>query len=607
MEKKGTISIQSENIFPVIKKFLYSDCDVFLRELVSNAVDASQKLKQLASMGQYNKPVDDLKIKISIDEEKKTLTISDMGLGMDADEVEKYINQVAFSGATDFVNKYQNQGGDKNQLIGFFGLGFYSAFMVSDKVDIVTKSYKDGSEPVFWTCDGSTSFEIRTTEKESVGTDIILHINKESEDYLKKYKISDLLNKYCKFLPIPIFFDDKQVNNTSPIWVKHPQDLKDDDYKNFYRELYPYSEEPLFWLHLNIDYPFNLTGILYFPAGLQNIDFKQEKIHLYSHQVFITEDLKDIVPVFLTLLHGVIDSPDIPLNVSRSALQADRNVKSINTYITKKFADKLYQIFKDDRKGFEDLWAKIEVVVKYGMLTEPKFLDQVKDYLLLKNVDGKYFTVNEFIDKVKDNQTDKDNKVVILYSTDVKKQDMFIQSCKSNGYDVIVLEGQLDIHMLTILESRYGNVVLKCVDSCPIRDLIKKDSTDRVIEMSQEDQDKLKDIFVSAVGEDRIHWTIEQLSSDDMPVVATVNEDINRLRKMEYWQKGGINNEDIKEEYNAVINVASSKIKDLLSISDIDKQKQNARIFYDLSLLSQGKLIGKDLTMLVKDIVGRID
>ncbi len=607
MEKKGTISIQSENIFPVIKKFLYSDCDVFLRELVSNAVDASQKLKQLASMGQYNKPVDDLKIKISIDEEKKTLTISDMGLGMDADEVEKYINQVAFSGATDFVNKYQNQGGDKNQLIGFFGLGFYSAFMVSDKVDIVTKSYKDGSEPVFWTCDGSTSFEIRTTEKESVGTDIILHINKESEDYLKKYKISDLLNKYCKFLPIPIFFDDKQVNNTSPIWVKHPQDLKDDDYKNFYRELYPYSEEPLFWLHLNIDYPFNLTGILYFPAGLQNIDFKQEKIHLYSHQVFITEDLKDIVPVFLTLLHGVIDSPDIPLNVSRSALQADRNVKSINTYITKKFADKLYQIFKDDRKGFEDLWAKIEVVVKYGMLTEPKFLDQVKDCLLLKNVDGKYFTVNEFIDKVKDNQTDKDNKVVILYSTDVKKQDMFIQSCKSNGYDVIALEGQLDIHMLTILESRYGNVVLKCVDSCPIRDLIKKDSTDRVIEMSQEDQDKLKDIFVSAVGEDRIHWTIEQLSSDDMPVVATVNEDINRLRKMEYWQKGGINNEDIKEEYNAVINVASSKIKDLLSISDIDKQKQNAKMFYDLSLLSQGKLIGKDLTMLVKDIVGRID
>ena len=604
MEKKGIISVQSENIFPIIKKFLYSDCDVFLRELVSNAVDASQKLKQLSLIGKYTGPVDELKISITADEEHKTITISDMGIGMDADEIEKYINQVAFSGATDFVNKYQTQIGNKSQLIGFFGLGFYSAFMVSDKVEIITKSYKDNSESIIWTCDGSTSFEIKSTDKPSIGTDVILHINNESEEYLKKYKISNLLDRYCKFLPIPIWFDGKQINNTEPIWIRHPQNLNDEDYKSFYKELYPYSPEPLFWLHLNIDYPFNLTGILYFPAGLQNIEFKQEKIQLYSHQVFITDELDGVVPTFLTLLHGVIDSPDIPLNVSRSSLQADRNVKSINSHIIKKFADKLIEIFKNDRNKFEGLWEKIEIVVKYGAITDLKFLDQIKDFILLKNINGDFLTIQELIDKIKDNQTDKDGKIVVLYATDVNTQDIFIQACKNAGYDIVLMGNQLDAHLLAILESKFTSIVFKGVNSDSVKNLISKNITETSMESNKDEQDKLKEIFADAVGDLHIHWSVESLSEDDMPVTVTVSENANRLHQMEYWQKGEI--DDIVDEYSAIINTTSPKIKDLLKINDKVSQHANAKMLYNLSLIAQDKLKGKELTNFVHSMLSKI-
>eukprot|EP00697_Spironema_sp_BW2_P005378 gnl/Spiro4/17498_TR9315_c0_g1_i1.p1 gnl/Spiro4/17498_TR9315_c0_g1~~gnl/Spiro4/17498_TR9315_c0_g1_i1.p1 ORF type:complete len:483 (+),score=-25.92 gnl/Spiro4/17498_TR9315_c0_g1_i1:50-1498(+) len=482
MQEKGTISIHTENIFPIIKKFLYSDNEIFLRELVSNAVDATQKIKRLSSLGQYSGELGDLRVEVAFDETAKTITISDNGLGMTADEIKKYINQIAFSGATEFMEKFK-EAKDANEIIGRFGLGFYSAFMVADKVEIETLSYQEGAEPAHWVCDGSTEFEISTGSLEERGTEITLHINKDAEEFLSKHRIQEILDKYCKFLPVPIKFgtttqeeedgvdeegktkyvsveSDNIINDTNPIWTKAPSELKDEDYLNFYKQLYPFTEDPLFWIHLNVDYPFNLTGVLYFPKLKNDFEIQKNKIKLYSRQVFITDEVKDIVPEFLMLLHGVIDSPDIPLNISRSFLQADGNVKKINSYITKKVADKLAELFKADRKAFEEKWTDIGLFVKYGMVSEEKFYDKAKDFVLLNNTKKENFTLNEYKDKVSPEQTDKNGNLVYIYTNDPAKQDAFIQSAGKKGYDVLLMNSPIDNHFIGHLEHKLEKNIL---------------------------------------------------------------------------------------------------------------------------------------------------
>ena len=597
MEEKGVISVNSENIFPVIKKFLYSDCDVFLRELVSNAVDASQKLKQLSSMGQYDGDVENLRIDVKLDKEHKTITISDQGLGMDVEEIKKYINQLAFSGATDFINKYKDQG-DTKQLIGFFGLGFYSAFMVSERVDIISKSYKKDSEAVFWTCDGSTSFEIREASKENVGTDVILHVNQE--EYLDNYRIKMLLDRFCKFLPVPIFFEDKQINNPEPLWMKRPQDLKNEDYEKFYNELFPYYDKPLFWIHLNIDYPFNLTGILFFPSDLNAMDYKQNKIHLYARQVFITDEVNEIVPSFLMMLHGVIDSPDIPLNVSRSALQSDRNVKMISSYITKKVAEKMMDMFRLDRQKFENDWDKIEGLVKYGMLTEEKFYDIAKNFMLIKNLDEKFFTIQEYIDHVKEKQTDKDSKTILLYTTNPQQQDIFIQNCKNAGYDVLLLKGQLDNHAISFLENKFENIKFKSVESATVKELIDHGINETTCDLSQNEQDKLKEIFEEYIGKVNLKWSVKALTKEDLPVIITISEMVKRMKDLEKWNHTSYN---LPDEYNVVINAEHPSIKNLLKVEDKNVLKSNVKMLYQIGLLAQGKLEGKELTDFINNLI----
>src|SRR6478609_4678256 len=499
VQEKGNISINTENIFPIIKKFLYSDHEIFLLELVSNAVDATQKIKRLASLGHYNKELGELKVKVAVDATAKTITVSDNGIGMTADEIKKYINQVAFSGATEFLEKFK-EANDANEIIGRFGLGFYSAFMVAEKVEIQTLSYQDGAAPACWTCDGSTEFAITGGSRTQRGTDVILYINADSEEFLEEPRISGILNKYAKFLPVPVQFGTKTesvpdgedadgkpkhkdvevdniINNTTPIWTKQPNELKDEDYLSFYRELYPFSEEPLFWIHLNVDYPFNLTGVLYFPKLKNDLEITKNKIRLFSRQVFITDEVKDIVPEFLLLLHGVIDSPDIPLNVSRSFLQADSNVKKINTYITKKVADKLNEIFKKDRKAYEEKWNDINVFVKYGMLSDEKFYEKAKDFGLLQNLEGKFFTMDEYKAFVQANQTAKDGNEVWIYATDVEKQHAFIEAAQNRGYDVLKLDSVIDSHFIGMLEQKVEKTTLKRVDSETIDKLIEKDET----------------------------------------------------------------------------------------------------------------------------------
>jgi molecular chaperone HtpG len=453
MKETGNISIHTENIFPIIKKFLYSDHEIFLRELVSNAVDATQKIKRLSSIGEFNGELGDLKVQVSFDKDKKTITISDNGLGMTAEEIKKYINQIAFSGATEFVEKYKDQGEEKG-IIGHFGLGFYSAFMVAKEVEIISKSYQDGAEAARWICDGSTEYTISAAKKKTRGTDIILHIAEDSEEFLEEYRLKSILDKYGKFLPMPIEFQEKIINNPSPIWTKSPSDLTDEDYLQFYDELYPMQEKPLFWIHLNVDYPFNLTGILYFPKVKNEMQLQREKIQLYSRQVFITDEVKDIVPEFLMLLHGVIDSPDIPLNVSRSFLQADSNVKKINSYITKKVADKLADLFKSDRAGFEEKFANIGLFIKYGMISDEKFMEKAKDFCLVQDTAGKYFTLDEYAEEVQAAQTDKDGNKVYLYTTDEQQQDAFIQSATQKGYSVIRLDSLIDSHFIQAMEAK---------------------------------------------------------------------------------------------------------------------------------------------------------
>src|ERR1700753_3070033 len=497
MQEKGNISIHTENIFPIIKKFLYSDNEIFLRELVSNAVDAIQKIKRLAALGKYNGDLGNPMEEVSFYTDKKTITISDNGIGMTAEEIKKYINQIAFSGATEFMEKFK-EAKDANEIIGRFGLGFYSAFMVADQVEIQTLSYQEGAEPAHWTCDGSTEFEISEGSLAERGTEITLHINKDNEDFLSKYKLQEILDKYCRFLPVPIIFGTKTeeepdgedeegkpkyksvevpniINDTAPIWTKSPNDLKDEDYLDFYKQLYPFSEDPLFWIHLNVDYPFNLTGVLYFPKLKNDFEFQRNKIKLFSRQVFITDEVKDIVPEFLMLMHGVIDSPDIPLNVSRSFLQADSNVKKINTYITKKVADKLAELFKNDRKGFEEKWSDIGLFVKYGFISEEKFYDKAKDFVLLTNIKNENFTLEEYKEKVKPEQTDKDGNLVYIYTNDAAKQDAFIKSATKKGYDVLLMNSPIDSHFVSSVEHKLDKTSFKRVDADVADKLIKKE------------------------------------------------------------------------------------------------------------------------------------
>ncbi len=593
MQEQGTISVNTENIFPIIKKFLYSDHEIFLRELVSNAVDATQKLKRLASLGEYTEEVGELKVKVSFNKEAKTITISDNGIGMTAEEIKKYINQVAFSGATEFVEKYKSQT-DTKDIIGKFGLGFYSAFMVSEQVRIITKSYQPDTEAVQWTCDGSTSFEISPTVKKERGTDIILHIAEDSEEFLEKFRLQGILNKYAKFLPIPVEFEGQTINEQTPIWVKSPSDLKEEDYLEFYRVLYPMAADPLFWIHLNVDYPFNLTGILYFPKVTSNLDLYKDKIQLYSRQVFITDEVKDIVPEFLMLLHGVIDSPDIPLNVSRSFLQADANVKKINTYITKKVADKLQELFKNDRQGFESKWESIGLFIKYGFIADDKFNEKAKEFTLLKNTEGKYFTLDEYREHVQAAQTDKNENVVFLYSDVPEKQSLYIQSARKKGYDVLVLnDGMIDTHFISALEGKLEKVSLKRVDADTVDKLVDSGITQESV-LSEEENTKLKEIFEKVLDNKNLLVSVESLPVDELPVVITLPEFMRRMQEMAKTQGFGNMMGNMPQTLNVAINANHSIIQKILKAEE-DTQKQLVLQVYDLALLSQNMLSGDSL------------
>src|ERR1700743_3351639 len=627
MQEKGTISIHTENIFPIIKKFLYSDTEIFLRELVSNAVDATQKIKRLASLGQYNGDLGDLRVEVAFNEEKKTITISDNGLGMTADEIKKYINQIAFSGATEFMEKFK-EAKDANEIIGRFGLGFYSAFMVADKVEIETLSYQEGAEPAHWICDGSTEFEISEGSLEERGTEIILHVNKESEEFLSKHRLQEILDKYCRFLPVPIKFGTKTesvedgvdeegktkwksvevdniINDTNPIWTKSPSDLKDEDYLAFYKELYPFSEDPLFWIHLNVDYPFNLTGVLYFPKLKNDFEIQRNKIKLFSRQVFITDEVKDIVPEFLMLLHGVIDSPDIPLNVSRSFLQADSNVKKINTYITKKVADKLAELFKADRKGFEEKWGDIGLFVKNGMITDEKFYDKAKDFVLLTNTEKTNFTLEEYKEKVTPTQTDKDGNLVYIYTNDPKKQDAFIQSANKKGYDVLLMDSPIDNHFISHIEHKLEKISLKRVDADVADKLINKDEAPESV-LTEEQITKVKSIFDKAINKPAYKVELESLNPDELPVTVTMDEFMRRMKDMAAMGGGMGFYGNMPDNYKVVVNANHKLVTRILQDENESEQAQLARQAFDLALLSQGLLTGADLTEFVNRSVNLI-
>ncbi|MER0441855.1 molecular chaperone HtpG [Emticicia sp. W12TSBA100-4] len=599
--EKGTISINTENIFPIIKKFLYSDHEIFLRELVSNAVDATQKLKKLSSMGEFNGELGDLTIKVSVDKEAKTITISDKGIGLSAEDIKKYINQIAFSGAKEFLEKYKDTP-DTNQIIGQFGLGFYSAFMVSENVEIISKSFRDDA-PARWVCDGSTEFEITEAEKAERGTDIILHIAADSEEFLDNFRISGILEKYAKFLPVEIEFDGKVINNPNPIWTKSPSELTDEDYKAFYKELYPFGEEPLFWIHLNVDYPFNLTGVLYFPKIKKDFQLNRDKVQLYSRQVFITDDVKDVVPEFLQMLHGVIDSPDIPLNVSRSYLQADGNVKKINSHITKKVADKLQEIFRNDRTGFEEKWESVGVFVKYGIVSDDKFYDRAKEFILLKNAGNKHLTLDEYREKVQAVQTNKDESVVFLYANDVNQQDAFIASAKKREYDVLVMDSPLDAHFINALESKLEKTTFKRVDSDSIDKLIDKGLNLESV-LSDDEKKKVEELFKEVAGANTIQ--LESLPADEVPVTIVQPEFMRRWKDMQRISGQGDMFGSMPMPNNVVINSNHSLIAKLLKTEDAGAQKALTKQLYDLGLLAQGMLTGADLTKFVERTVAAL-
>ncbi len=627
MQEKGTISIHTENIFPIIKKFLYSDHEIFLRELVSNAVDATQKIKRLASLGQYKGELGDLRVEVAFDADKKTITISDNGLGMTADEIKKYINQIAFSGATEFMEKFK-EAKDANEIIGRFGLGFYSAFMVADRVEIQTLSYQDGAEPAYWVCDGSTEFEIGEGTLAERGTEITLHVNQEGEEFLSEHRLQEILDKYCKFLPVPIKFGTKTqeeedgvdeegkpkyisvavdniINDTNPIWTKAPSELKDEDYLNFYKELYPFSEEPLFWIHLNVDYPFNLTGVLYFPKLKNDFEVQKNKIKLFSRQVFITDEVKDIVPEFLMLLHGVIDSPDIPLNVSRSFLQADSNVKKINSYITKKVADKLAELFKSDRKAYEEKWSDIGVFVKYGMITEEKFYDKAKDFVLLTSTTKENFTLEEYKEKVAPVQTDKDDRLVYIYTNDPSKQDAFIQSANKKGYDVLLMDTPIDTHFISQLEQKLEKTSLKRVDADVADKLINKGEAPESV-LTEEQVTKVKSIFDKAINKPAFKVELESLNPDELPVTVTMDEFMRRMKDMAAMGGGMGFYGNMPDNYKVVVNGNHKLISRILGDENEEVQAQLAKQAFDLALLSQGLLKGAELTEFVNRSVNLI-
>ena len=624
----GTINVQTENIFPIIKKFLYSDHEIFVRELVSNAVDATKKLQALSAMGETTGDFSNLFISIQIDKEAKTLIISDRGIGMTEDEVEKYIAQVAFSGAEEFVEKYKDKSDAVNGIIGHFGLGFYSAFMVAAKVEIVTKSYKDDSTAVSWSCDGSPTYNIVPAEKVDRGTDIILHIAEDSLEFLEDARIEGILEKYCKFLPVPIHFGTHEIdvvpaekdeegkeikpaeketvptiiNNPTPAWTKKPADLTDDDYQKFYRELYPMNfESPLFWIHLNVDYPFNLTGILFFPKIKKTFETQKDKIQLYSNQVFVTDAVGEIVPDFLTLLRGVIDSPDIPLNVSRSYLQSDGNVKKISSHITKKVADKLEELFKKDRPDFESKWEDIRIFVQYGMLSDDKFYDKAKKFALLKNVDGKCFTMDDYKAHIAPSQTNTSQKVIHLYTNNVEEQHSFIETAKSRGYDVLVMDSMIDAHFINFVEPKLENVSFVRVDSDTIDKLIKKEEPMPSL-LSEKEQEALKKVVESVIGDEKFSVNLESLSPTDPPMLITRPEFMRRMKDMSALGGGGGMNMfgTMPDMHNLVVNTNHPLVSKVISEKNEQTQKELLKQACDLALLAQGLLKGEELTKFIK-------
>ena len=582
--QKGNIGVTTENIFPVIKKFLYSDHEIFLREMVSNAVDATQKLKTLAQQGEFKDELGDVTVHVKLDTDKGTITISDRGIGMTEEEIDKYINQIAFSGVNDFLEKYKD---NANNIIGHFGLGFYSSFMVAKKVEIVTKSYKDGAKAVKWSCDGSPAYEIDEAKKEDRGSDIILYVDDDCKEFLEKEKIQQLLTKYCKFMAVPVAFGKKQewssekkemvdtdkdnvINDVEPLWTKTPSTLKDEDYQSFYRTLYPMSDEPMFWIHLNVDYPFNLTGILYFPRIKSNLDLQRNKIQLYCNQVFVTDQVEGIVPEFLTLLHGVIDSPDIPLNVSRSYLQSDREVKKISTYITKKVADRLLSIFKEDRKQYEEKWDDLKLFINYGMLSEESFYDKAKEFALLKDVEGKYFTFDEYKTLIETNQKDKDGNLVYLYATDKEEQYSYIQAAKDKGYSVLLLDGQLDVPAIQMLEQKFEKSRFTRVDSDVIDRLIVKEDAKKSL-LSQEQSDNLSALFKSQMPQmDKTEFMVQvdALGAEARPVIITQNEWMRRMKEMSRFQQGMNFYGQMPDSFNIVLNSDHDLVKRVLADSE---------------------------------------
>ncbi len=578
----GKIGVTSENLFPIIKKFLYSDHDIFLREIVSNAVDATQKLKTMASKGEFKGDVSNAKVEVKLDKKAKTITVSDNGIGMTAEEIEKYINQIAFSGANEFLEKYKD---DANAIIGHFGLGFYSSFMVSKKVDIITKSHKEGAQAVKWSCEGNPEFSIEDVDKENVGTDIVMHVNKDSEEFLEENKLEEILEKYCKFLPIPVIYgkkkewkdgkqvdteEDNQINETEPAWTKMPTDLKDEDYSSFYRRLYPMADEPLFNIHLNVDYPFTLTGILYFPKIKNNFEVQKNKIQLYSNQVFVTDSVEGIVPEFLTLLHGVLDSPDIPLNVSRSYLQSDSNVKKISSHINKKVADRLNQIFKDNREDFEKKWDDLKIFIEYGMLTEEKFYDRAMNFFMFKNTEGKYFTFEEYEKLIKDNQTDKDKNLIYLYTTNTEEQFTFVEAAKDKGYDILVLDDVLAPHLINKFEQKHTDKRFVRVDSDVVENLIKKEDTAKE-ELTWEQKQELSPVFQAVCPENKDYSFIvdfQDLGESGSPMVITRSEFMRRMKDMSAAQGGMNMYGDMPESLNLVVNTAHPLVKKVLASKD---------------------------------------
>lgn len=623
--QKGKIGVTTENIFPVIKKFLYSDHEIFLREMVSNAVDATQKLRTLATTGDFKGETNDLKVSVSLDEKAGTLTISDNGIGMTAEEIDKYINQIAFSGVTDFLDKYKDKA---EAIIGHFGLGFYSAFMVSKKVEIITKSYRDGAQAVKWSCDGSPEFELEEAKKEGRGTDIVLYIDDDCKEFLEKQKIESLLNKYCKFMSVPVVFgkrtewkdgknvetdEDNVINSVEPLWAKAPSGLKDEDYKSFYRTLFPMNDEPLFWIHLNVDYPFNLSGILYFPRVKNNIELQRNKIQLYCNQVFVTDQVEGIVPEFLTLLHGVIDSPDIPLNVSRSYLQSDANVKKISTYITKKVADRLNGIFKENRKEYEEKWNDLKLFVNYGMLSQPDFYDRAKDFSLFTDVDGKNFTYEEYRTLIKDNQTDKDGTLIYLYATDKDEQYSYIEAARAKGYSVVLADGQLDVPTVSMLEQKFEKSRFVRVDSDVIDRIIAKEKADNEQKLDENDTDLLTQAFQSQmpkIEKAEFMVAIEALGETAQPVMATQNEYMRRMKEMSQYQQGMAFYGQMPDTYTIVLNSDHAIVKRILEEGNAETAEKLKPILSEIKGLQaretilrqeQGKKKAEEITQEEKD------